>query len=177
MYEMLNGKDSHVGFDQNDINDLCYVINENLKQGSRDPPLSYEGSPVLVVPLIGPSTIPSGINFERPRAPSLVSNVTLITMIPPETLSPVPLAYPAQVPQPQMNSSMNNSLPDASMTMNNNQSYSSGFSMSPILSEMLDWNDDIITLLDDPYFNGINFQDPSHNNNNFLGSIFCVCFF
>ncbi|PHU08881.1 hypothetical protein BC332_20741 [Capsicum chinense] len=186
---------------RSELNDLCYVINENFKQvcemikkkadgetstpysqqptsgpmvtgmsifeGPRAPSLSHDGTSVMVVPMVDPPMIPSGINFERPRFPQLVSNVTSIAMIPPETSSIVLLAYPSQVPQPPINPSMSNSLLDASMPMNINQNYSSGFPMSPSLSQMLDWNDDVITLLGDPYFNNINFQDPSNNNNNF----------
>ncbi|KAM3270519.1 agamous-like MADS-box protein AGL80 [Capsicum chacoense] len=201
MYEMLNGNNSQFGMNRSELNDLCYVINENLKQvcemikkkadgessipysqqptsglmvtgmsiseGPRAPSLSHDGNSVLVLPMVDPPMIPSGINFERPRFPELVSNVTSIAMIPPETSSIVPLAYPSQVPQPPINPSMSNPLLDASIPMNINQNYSSGFPMSPSLSQMLDWNDDVITLLGDPYFNNITFQDPSNNNNNF----------
>ncbi|PHU29653.1 hypothetical protein BC332_01746 [Capsicum chinense] len=111
--------------------------------------------------------IPSRDNFERPRAPLLDSDVASMEMIPSEASSLVPLAYTSQVSQPQINASMSLPLMDASVPMNNNENYSVGFPTSPPLSEMLDWNDDIVTLLEDPYFNNISFQDPRNGNNNF----------
>ncbi|PHU29422.1 hypothetical protein BC332_01515 [Capsicum chinense] len=201
MYEMLNGKDTQVCMSLNNLNDLDYVINKNIKKVSemikgqgggesstsnyqqptigpmvpsgsiferpRDPLLYPTGTPVLMVPLVDPLIIPSGDNFERPRAPLLDSDVASMEMIPSEASSMVPLAYTSQVSQPQINASMSLPLMDASMPMNNNENYSVGFPMSPPLSEMLDWNDDIVTSLEDPYFNNISFQDPRNGNNNF----------
>ncbi|PHT93994.1 hypothetical protein T459_01876 [Capsicum annuum] len=201
MYEMLNGKDTQVCMSLNNLSDLDYVINENIKkvtemikgqgsgesstsnyqqptigpiapsgsifEGPRDPLLYPTGTPLLVVPLVDPLMIPSGDNFERPRAPLLDSDVASMEMIPSEASSLVPLAYTSQVSQPQINPSMSLPLMDASVPMNNNENYSVGFPTSPPLSEMLDWNDDIVTLLEDPYFNNISFQDPRNGNNNF----------
>ncbi|PHU29423.1 hypothetical protein BC332_01516 [Capsicum chinense] len=201
MYEMLNGKDTQVCMSLNNLNDLDYVLNENIKkvsemikgqgggesstlnyqqptigpmvpsgsifEGPRDPLLYPTGTPVLVVPLVDPLIIPSGDNFERPRAPLLESDVASMEMIHSEASSMVPLAYTSQVSQPQINPSMSLPLMDASVPMNNNENYSVGFPTSPPLSEMLDWNDDIVTLLEDPYFNNISFQDPRNGNNNF----------
>ncbi|PHT58861.1 hypothetical protein CQW23_01224 [Capsicum baccatum] len=178
MYEMLNGKDTQVCMSLNNLNDLYYVINENIKkvsemmkgqgggesstsnyqqptigpmvpsgsifEGPRDPLLYPTGTPVLVVPLVDPLIIPSRDNFERPRAPLLDSDVASMEMIPSEASSLVPLAYTSQVSQPQINPSMSLPLMDASVPMNNNENYSVGFPTSPPLSEMLDWNDDII---------------------------------
>ncbi|KAM3379278.1 hypothetical protein P3S68_011692 [Capsicum galapagoense] len=96
------------------------VTGISISESSRAPPLSHNGTPVLVVPLVDHSMISSGSNFERARAPPLVCNVASMVMIPMESLSLVPLTYPTQVPQPQINPSTDIPLLDASMSINNN---------------------------------------------------------
>ncbi|KAF3659243.1 hypothetical protein FXO37_14041 [Capsicum annuum] len=72
------------------------VTGISISESSRAPPLSHNGTPVLVVPLVDHSMISSGSNFERARAPPLVCNVASMVMIPMESLSLVPLTYPTQ---------------------------------------------------------------------------------
>ncbi|PHT95664.1 hypothetical protein T459_03546 [Capsicum annuum] len=72
------------------------VTGISISESSRAPPLSHNGTPVLVVPLVDHSMISSGSNFERARAPPLVYNVASMVMIPMESLSLVPLTYPTQ---------------------------------------------------------------------------------
>ncbi|XP_049389472.1 agamous-like MADS-box protein AGL90 [Solanum stenotomum] len=138
MYGLLNGELMPNSRDPDDLNDLCYVINKNLKlindrikaktheEGSTsnapqpivgpmnsggtsfdmswvpllapvDAPCSGRDTPVLSeIPLLVSSTIPSGTNFEMPRAPlNLVPDVTLPLTAP----LMVPSNAPAQIPQ------------------------------------------------------------------------------
>ncbi|PHT93993.1 hypothetical protein T459_01875 [Capsicum annuum] len=143
------------------------VPNGSIFEGPRDHLLYPTGTPVFVVPLVDPLMIHSGANIERPRAPLLDFDVSSMEMIPSEASSLVPLSYPSQVSQPQINPSTSLPLMDAFVSMNNNENYFVSYPMSTPLYEMLDWNDDIITLLDDPFFNNINFQDPRNDNHNF----------
>ncbi|KAK4738309.1 hypothetical protein R3W88_002006 [Solanum pinnatisectum] len=118
-----------------DFNDLCYVINKNLKltddaieaktheEGSTSnapqptagpmdsigtsfdmswfPLLAIVDAPVLSeIPLLVPSTVASGTNFERPRDPlNLVPDVTPTSMVPLTAPLMGPSSAPAQVPQ------------------------------------------------------------------------------
>ncbi|KAG5568446.1 hypothetical protein H5410_064540 [Solanum commersonii] len=84
---LLNGEEMPNRMHPEDFNDLCYVINKNLKQindaikaktdeegSTSDVPQIITGpmnSVLFEIPLLVPSTVPSGTNFERPRAPLL----------------------------------------------------------------------------------------------------------
>ncbi|XP_015068614.1 agamous-like MADS-box protein AGL80 [Solanum pennellii] len=109
MYEMLNGEDIPNGIHVYDLNDLSYVINQNLKE-------VCEAIKALSTPV----------------------------------------------------------LTDVSMPINNHQNNSVSFTQSPALSEMFDWNDDLInldwsdllTLLDETSFDKVDVQDSNRNNDN-----------
>ncbi|MCD7463427.1 hypothetical protein HAX54_050564 [Datura stramonium] len=282
MYEMLNGEDIHIGMHPYDLNDLSYVINQNIKhiheaikvktdgEGSTSntpqsivEPMIFDGTssegprssllaPVGASVFVAQSMVQGETSVEGPRDPLLVPNVDSISKIspaaplmilsdaptqvphpmfhlmdpsrnPPKTVSladpsqvspscpfssqifpsivsqmfttipqqmiltsapemaaPVPpkiTASPKMAPPmsasvfpqvtPQMNPSKNNSLIGASVPINNFQNCYVDFPQSPALSEMLEWNDDVMTLLDDPSFNNINVEDLNHNNKNF----------
>ena len=47
-----------------------------------------------------------------------------------------------------------------STSMNNNQNNSDNLPPSTPLSDTLNWNDEVMTLLDDPFFKNINVPDP-----------------
>ncbi|KAK4364757.1 hypothetical protein RND71_016115 [Anisodus tanguticus] len=292
MYEVLNGEDIPADMHPYDLNDLSYVINQNLKrvyesikvmaggegstsnvpqpiaglmvpdvtnsEGPSAPLFTPPVAPLSVVPLVAPSMVPGGTSSKGLRAPLMVPVMAPKSLVPPVAPSMVPLvaSAPTQVPQPmfhsvaplrtpqtvslvdpsrvpppfpsfssemfppvfsqlyppipqqmalrrapgmappmppstiaslmpspmmappmsapgfppmtpRMDPSMNVPPLGASMLMSNYQNYSYGFPQSPELSEMLNWDDDVLTLFDDPFFNNINVQDPNHNNNNF----------
>jgi len=135
MYGLLNGEEMPNSRHPEDLNDLCYVINKNLKlindgikaktheEGSTSnapqpiagpmdsggtsfdmswaPLLAPVDAPVLSeIPLLVSSTVPSGTNFERPRAPlNLVPDVTPTSMVPLTAPLMGLSSAPAQVPQ------------------------------------------------------------------------------
>ncbi|WMV09733.1 hypothetical protein MTR67_003118 [Solanum verrucosum] len=135
MYGLLNGEEMPNSSHPEDLNDLCYVINKNLKlindgikaktheEGSTSnapqpiaEPMDFGGTsfdmswapllapvdaPVLSeIPLLVPSIVPSGSNFERPMAPlNLVPYVTPTSMVPLTAPLMDPSSAPAQVPQ------------------------------------------------------------------------------
>ncbi|KAK6793520.1 hypothetical protein RDI58_006973 [Solanum bulbocastanum] len=121
MYEMLNGEDIPNVYD---LNDLSYVINQNLKQVSE--------------------AIKAKVNGE---------GTTLSTPV-----------------LPQMNPSINIPITDASVPINNHQSYFVSVPQNPAFEWSddlmnLDWSD-LMTLLDEPSFNNTNVQDPNYSNDN-----------
>ncbi|KAG5627371.1 hypothetical protein H5410_012589 [Solanum commersonii] len=115
MYGLLNGEEMPNSMHLEALNDLCYVINKNLKlmDDMIEAKTHEEGftlnAPQLTVgpmdsvlseiPLLVPSTVPSGTNFERPRPPLLVPNVTPTSMVP--LMAPLmgPSSAPTQVTQ------------------------------------------------------------------------------
>ncbi|MCD7449386.1 hypothetical protein HAX54_051817 [Datura stramonium] len=156
--EVEKGKNVPTDIHPNDLNDLIYVMNQNIKQvpeeqKKRDDsegstsnvsrpivrPVVHGGTsshkptcsdPVSMVPLLTSSMVPGGNNFEGPGSPLSVSDMD--PMLPP--------VFPPMTPQ--MDSSMSISSIDASMPMNNNQNYSIGFPQGPALSDWIDWNND-----------------------------------
>ncbi|KAH0734502.1 hypothetical protein KY285_010209 [Solanum tuberosum] len=150
MHEVVNGKKISIDMKTNDLNDLMYVMKQNLtkfrklkikadEEGSASQPISS-----------------SGTNSEGPRSPLLVPEVAQIIVAPltiPSSPSVEMLQMYSSTPQ-QMDSSMNIS----TMPMNNYHNYSS--------SESIEWDDDsIMSFFDDSYLNNINVQDPSSKNN------------
>ncbi|XP_049397170.1 agamous-like MADS-box protein AGL80 [Solanum stenotomum] len=139
MHEVVNGKKIiSIDMKTNDLNDLMYVMKQNLKffrklkikadeEGSASQPISS-----------------SGTNSEGPTSPTLlVPQVDPLITIPSSPMLQE-LMY-SSTPQ-QMDSSMNIS----TMPMNN---YSS--------SESIEWDDDsIMSFFDDSYLNNINVQHP-----------------
>ncbi|KAK4737577.1 hypothetical protein R3W88_001274 [Solanum pinnatisectum] len=135
MYGLLNGEEMPNNRHPEDLNNLSYVINKNLKlindgikkktheEGSTSNapqpiagPMNSDGTcfdmswapllapidaPVLSeIPLLVSSTVPSGTNFERPRAPlNLVPDVTPTSMVPLTAPWMVHSNAPAQMPQ------------------------------------------------------------------------------
>ncbi|MCE3050185.1 hypothetical protein HAX54_046600 [Datura stramonium] len=143
-------------------------------------------NPPKTVPLMDPSKVSPSFQFSSQIFPSIVPQMFTIipqqmtlrrapemaTLIPPTSMTSPMTAPPMSAsvfPQvtPQMNPSKNNSLVGASTPINNSQNYYVDFPQSPTFSEIFNWNDDVMTLLDDPSFNNINVEDPNHNNNNF----------
>ncbi|KAK4726297.1 hypothetical protein R3W88_031214 [Solanum pinnatisectum] len=128
MYQVLKGIDIPADMNPYDLNDLSFVIKQNLKQvrevmkaktdgeGStlnahqpmvphgtsseepRAPLLEIIGAPVSIVPSVAPSTIPSATNFEGLSTDLLVSVVDPISMVPHADPSMVPHAGPLMVP-------------------------------------------------------------------------------
>ncbi|MCD7453198.1 hypothetical protein HAX54_020003 [Datura stramonium] len=73
MYEILNGKDILPDMHPYDLNDLSYVINQNLKQVSEAIKVKAykEGSTSNASQPIVEAMIPDGTSSERPRTPML----------------------------------------------------------------------------------------------------------
>ncbi|KAK4737578.1 hypothetical protein R3W88_001275 [Solanum pinnatisectum] len=144
MYGLLNGEEMPNSMHPEDLNDLCYVINKNLKlindgikaktheEGSTSNTpqptvglmdsggtsfdiswatlLAYVDAPVLSkIPFLVPSSVPSGTNFDRPRAPlNLVPDVTPTSMVP----LTVPLMGPSRAPAQVSSSSSSQRYPE-----------------------------------------------------------------
>ncbi|WMV10899.1 hypothetical protein MTR67_004284 [Solanum verrucosum] len=117
------------------------------------------------IPLLVPSTIPSGTNFERPRAPLLVPNVpslsssqrylptTMACLMPSPMITPPMsnLVFPPTTPQ--IDPLIDILFIGASVPMDNNVNVLFGIPRSPSFSELLSLNDDeIMPLLDDTSF-------------------------
>ncbi|KAF3667647.1 hypothetical protein FXO38_08470 [Capsicum annuum] len=84
MYEMLNGKNSQFGMNRSELNDLCYVINKNLKQVCEMIKKKDDGessTPYSQQPTSGPMVTGMSI-FEGPRAPSLSNDGTSVLVVP-----------------------------------------------------------------------------------------------
>ncbi|KAK4726616.1 hypothetical protein R3W88_031533 [Solanum pinnatisectum] len=91
MHEVVNGKKISIDMKTNDLNDLMYVMKQNLKmfrklkikadeEGSTSntsQPISSD-APILIVPLVSPSIVSSGTNCEGPRSPLMVPEVAQI---------------------------------------------------------------------------------------------------
>ncbi|XP_059296607.1 agamous-like MADS-box protein AGL92 [Lycium ferocissimum] len=147
-------------------------------------------APSHVVPLVGPLRLPPppSLSFPSEMFPPMVPQFCPIPqqmalrkaprmalsiaspMVPPTMASPMSspmMAPPMFTPvTPPMGPSYNIPQMGASMTVNNYQNHTYGFSQSPGFTEMLNWDDDVVmALFDDPSFNNIDVQDPNHNNN------------
>ncbi|WMV10898.1 hypothetical protein MTR67_004283 [Solanum verrucosum] len=95
MYGLLNGEEMPNSMHLEDLNDLCYVINKNLKLIDDVIEAKTHEEALSEIPLLVPSTVPSGTNFERPRAPlNLVPDVTPTSMVP----LTAPLMGPSSAP-------------------------------------------------------------------------------
>ncbi|KAK4339633.1 hypothetical protein RND71_041095 [Anisodus tanguticus] len=129
MHEVLNGKDIPADMHPYDLNDLSYVINQNLKRvreamkAKADEEGSTSNAPQPIVgpvvpggtssegprtPLLDPpvapiSMVPCGINFEGPRTSLLAPAVAPLFVVPPSMVPSVASA-PNQVPQPMFQS-------------------------------------------------------------------------
>ncbi|KAH0736488.1 hypothetical protein KY285_012195 [Solanum tuberosum] len=137
MHEVVNGKKISIDMKTNDLNDLMYVMKQNLKKFRKlKIKADEEGSTLNASQPISSS----GTNSEAQIIPSSPSAEMLQEL--------VPQMY-SSTPQ-QMDSSMNIS----TMPMNNYHNYSS--------SELIEWDDDsIMSFFDDSYLNNINVQDPN----------------
>ncbi|WMV09727.1 hypothetical protein MTR67_003112 [Solanum verrucosum] len=87
MYGLLNGEEMPNSRHPEDLNDLCYVINKNLKlinDGIKEKTTKKALYQITIRDSsFGPSTVPSGTNFKRARAPlNLVPDVTPTSMVP-----------------------------------------------------------------------------------------------
>lgn len=130
IYELLNGKDIPVGMHPNDLNDLSYVINQNLKKicevikpkVDEENPTSNASKPIvglmessgsnsegprapLLVPssasiLVAPLTVPDGTNFHGIMTPMLVPVVDPISMSPFATLSNISSISSTHITEP-----------------------------------------------------------------------------
>ncbi|KAK6773214.1 hypothetical protein RDI58_028452 [Solanum bulbocastanum] len=133
MYQALKGIDIPADMNPYDLNDLSFVIKQNLKQvrevmkaktngegstlnahqpmvphgtSSKEPKaplLEIIGAPVSIVPLVAPSTVPSATNFEVLSTDLLVPIVDPISMVPHAGPLMVPSVAPAQMPKPFCN--------------------------------------------------------------------------
>ncbi|WMV09743.1 hypothetical protein MTR67_003128 [Solanum verrucosum] len=107
MYGLLNGEEMPNSKHAEDLNDLCYVINKNLKLINDGIKAKTHEEVLSEIPLLVPSTVPNGTNFKRPTTPlNLVPDVTPTSMVPLMALSSahvlVPqLMFPLRTP-PQM---------------------------------------------------------------------------
>ncbi|KAG5627369.1 hypothetical protein H5410_012587 [Solanum commersonii] len=138
---------------------------------SWSPLLALVDAPVLSeIPLLVPSTVPSGTNFERPMLP-----LTAPLMGPSSAPTQMPqFMFPLRTP-PQMvpfvdilQVPSSSSSQSALVPMEYNVNGSFGIPQSPSFSELLSLNDDeIMTLLDDTSFD-INVPDPNHHHHNNL---------
>ncbi|XP_060182091.1 agamous-like MADS-box protein AGL86 [Lycium barbarum] len=120
MYDILGGKDIPTDMHLYDLNDLKYVINQNLNQvheamklkAGREGPTSndpqpgsavpggtnFEGPRVpLLVSHVAPAMVPSETNLEGPRDPLLVPHVAPMSVVPPVAPTVVPSSTPPQV--------------------------------------------------------------------------------
>ncbi|KAK4379549.1 hypothetical protein RND71_001411 [Anisodus tanguticus] len=142
-------------------------------------PVASLTAPPQTVGLVGPSRVPpSPPMFSSQMFPQMVSQFypqisqQMAPPMPTPTMdSPMPspmMVAPLFPPTtPPMDPSTSIPPMGASTPMNNYQSNSYGFPQSLEFTEMMNWNDEIMTLLDDLSFNDINVEDPNHNNNNF----------
>ncbi|XP_055826450.1 agamous-like MADS-box protein AGL80 [Solanum dulcamara] len=176
MHELLNGGDIHVGMNFSELNDLSYVINQNLKnirealKAKDDGEDSTSNAPKSIVGLMESG----GTSSVWPRAPRFSSQIfSPIPQMPQQIAPPIlptimvsPISSPMMAPPtsvpilPEVNPSMNISPIGASAPMDNHQHYSVISPQSPAFSELLDW------ILDDLSFDNITDQDPNQNNNN-----------
>lgn len=173
MYEILNGKNIYVGMHPYDLNDMCYVINQNLKQvyeAIKEKIDKEDSTSNALQSIIGP-ILPSGIISEGPMTHEMAHPIpptTITSPIPLQTMDSTMSTLVFPLTTQQMDPSMKIPVMGTSMLMNNYHNYFDS-SQSPALSEMLDWNNDnALTLLDGPYFfNNVDIKEPNHNNNNF----------
>ncbi|KAH0708856.1 hypothetical protein KY284_010283 [Solanum tuberosum] len=142
MHEVVNGKKIiSIDMKTNDLNDLMYVMKQNLKF-FRKLKIKAESEEDSTLNASQPISS-SGTNSEGPTSPLLVPQIIE------DPLITIPSSYTPQ----QMDSSMNISTMDAPMPMNNYRNNSS--------SELIEWDDDsIMSFFDDSYLNNINVQDP-----------------
>ncbi|KAG5572609.1 hypothetical protein H5410_062375 [Solanum commersonii] len=117
MHEVVNGKKISIDMKTNDLNDLMYVMKQNLKffRKLKIKAESEEGSTLNASQPISSS----GTNSEGPRSPLLVPEVAPLITIPSS-----PSAEMLQELFPQMYSSTPQQM-DVPMPMNNYQNYSS----------------------------------------------------
>ncbi|KAG5617592.1 hypothetical protein H5410_017416 [Solanum commersonii] len=108
MYGLLNGEDMPNCRNPEDLNDLCYVINKNLKlinDGIKEKTHEEGSTSNAPQPIAGPmdsggTSFDIGTNFERPRDPlNLVPDVTLTSMVPLKAPLMDPPNALAQLPQ------------------------------------------------------------------------------
>lgn len=133
MHEVVNGKKISIDMKTNDLNDLMYVMKQNLKFFRK-------------LKIKAESEEDSTLNASQPISSSGTNSEAPLITIPSSPMLQE-LMY-SSTPQ-QMDSSMNIS----TMPMNNYQNYSS--------SESIEWDDDsIMSFFDDSYLNNINVQHP-----------------
>ncbi|XP_060182924.1 agamous-like MADS-box protein AGL80 [Lycium barbarum] len=149
MHEVLNGKNIPTNIKPYDLNDLSYVINETLKRVRE----------VMKIKVDGEASTSNDPGMIPPVAPTTMASPSPLPMIAPSTSAP---AFPPMTPL--MDPSMNVPQISASMPMNNYQRYSYDYPQSPPLSEMFNWNDDVVGFFDDMPCNN-NVQDSNNNNN------------
>ncbi|KAG5627373.1 hypothetical protein H5410_012591 [Solanum commersonii] len=187
MYGLLNGEEMPNSMHLEDLNDLCYVINKNLKlmDDVIEAKTHEEGSTLNAPQPTAGSMDSHGTNFDMSWAP-------LLTLVDAPALSEIPLlvpsssssqrypemAYTMDYPMsssmlvlpmaPQINPLTNILSMSASVPMENNVNRSFDIPRSPSFSELLSLNDDkIMTLFDDTSFD-IHVQDPNHHHHNNL---------
>ncbi|KAH0716700.1 hypothetical protein KY290_012966 [Solanum tuberosum] len=148
MHEVMNGKTISVDMNAYDLNDISYVIKKNpelVRQAMKNS-VSEEGS-TSNVPQSTPSTTMTFL------IPSSIVDPPLYARVPsPMTPQMVPLE---EIPTM-----------GTLVQMNNSQNYSSEIPESSSSIELLNWNNnDVTILLEDLSINNINDQDPKPINN------------
>ncbi|XP_055803544.1 MADS-box transcription factor PHERES 2-like [Solanum dulcamara] len=167
MRKNIDGEGSTSNVSQSIVESI--VTSRTNSRGARDP------SPLLfaqMFPLVGPqllSPMPQQMAIrENPRMAPLTPSTIVDSLMPSPMMAP-PMYSPVfppttqqmepstDIPSNGVVTSMNNPSEDIPpigvlTSMNNNPNNSDASSPSPTLSGLLNWNDDVMTLLDDPFF-------------------------